>query len=649
MTISTTASLATFLGNGATSTFTFSFVGDSASDLSVIYTDADGNQTLLGASQYTLFLTSAAAGSLWGVGGTLTYPLTGSPIANGTSLTLFRTLPLLQTTSISNQGDFAPTVIERGLDTLCMQVQQVSARTGQLRGTWASGVDYSFGDVVQDGANGANTQNYYMCVIANTSTTWTADLAAGDWSLAIDVQTIAGYSGSAAASAVAASASAASASSSASSASTSASTATTAAANATTSETNAAASELNASTSATNAAASEVTAALDAAAAIAAANNAIGYRYGTSTSSNSIGTGAKTFTTQSGLAILSGGFITVSDSVTPANYLHGQVTSYSGTTLVVDVMDTGGTGTITSWNISPSSPQGPSGIGAGTVNAGTAAQLTYYAGSGTAVSGNANATISGGDLTVGQAGSVAGRILLSNATSGVTTIAPAVTGGGTITMPSGSGTILTQTSTQNLTNKTLTSNTNVLGGVTMTLGSDATGDIYYRSAGVLTRLPIGSATTVLHGGSTPSYSAVVEADITLADNTTNNASTSKHGFVKKLPNNAAVYFDGTGNYSAPAGGILASGYVTVSGTTPTLVRGTNCSVAYGGSTGNFIITFLSTLSTSNPIIVVNVPSVGGNSPQIGAPSARSSASITIQCFTYNGVSQNPPYFDFIVV
>src|SRR5574338_246180 len=46
---------------------------------------------------------------------------------------------------------------------------------------------------------------------------------------------------------------------------------------------------------------------------------------------------------------------------------------------------------------------------------------------------------------------------------------------------------------QTLTNKTLTSVTNILGGVTMSLGSDATGDIYYRnSSGILTRLPIGS-------------------------------------------------------------------------------------------------------------------------------------------------------------
>lgn len=48
-------------------------------------------------------------------------------------------------------------------------------------------------------------------------------------------------------------------------------------------------------------------------------------------------------------------------------------------------------------------------------------------------------------------------------------------------------------------------------------------------------------------------SPVVEADQTLADNTTNNVSTSKHGFAPKLPNDATKYLDGTGAYSVPAG------------------------------------------------------------------------------------------------
>lgn len=46
----------------------------------------------------------------------------------------------------------------------------------------------------------------------------------------------------------------------------------------------------------------------------------------------------------------------------------------------------------------------------------------------------------------------------------------------------------------------------VIGGVTMTLGSDATGDIYYRnSSGILTRLGVGTSKQTLHGGTNPQW------------------------------------------------------------------------------------------------------------------------------------------------
>ena len=41
-------------------------------------------------------------------------------------------------------------------------------------------------------------------------------------------------------------------------------------------------------------------------------------------------------------------------------------------------------------------------------------------------------------------------------------------------------------------------------------------------------------------------------DMTFSDNTTNNASTSKHGFLKKLDNSATNFMNGQGNWAAPA-------------------------------------------------------------------------------------------------
>ena len=79
--------------------------------------------------------------------------------------------------------------------------------------------------------------------------------------------------------------------------------------------------------------------------------------------------------------------------------------------------------------------------GGGTVNSGTAGQLTYYGATGTAVSGNANATISSGALTLGQSGTQ-GSVVLNGSTSGATTIAPTATAGTTTaTLPANTGTI----------------------------------------------------------------------------------------------------------------------------------------------------------------------------------------------------------------
>lgn len=449
MTISSTSNQTMLLGNGSTTVFNFSFIGDAAPFFFVIYTDAVGTQTLLNSAQYSLFLNPATVGSLWGIGGTLTYPLTGPPIADGTSLTLTRTLPLLQTVSLSNQGDMWPTVTERALDTLCMQIQQVSGRTGQIRGVWTGGIAYNYGDVVQDGINGTNTQNYYMCAIANTSNMWSSDLAAGDWVLVIDVQTIAGYATTASAGAATATAQAAIATTEAGISTAGASTATTQAAIATsaaaTSTTNAAsaaadvvlthadvvlthADVVTANTAATTATSGATTATTqagiattqagiattEAGIATAQAIIAASTLTATSTTSNTIGTGTFSFTTQTNKQFQSGQFIVISSG---ANYIAGNVTSYNPTAgaLVISASSSSGSGTFTSWNISVSGIPGTSGTGSGTVTSvsvstanGVSASvasptstpaLTFTLGAIAPTSVNASGTVQGSNLS----------------------------------------------------------------------------------------------------------------------------------------------------------------------------------------------------------------------------------------------------------
>jgi len=82
---------------------------------------------------------------------------------------------------------------------------------------------------------------------------------------------------------------------------------------------------------------------------------------GTSTTSLTISTGSKTLTTQENLEYTDATFVVIASRANNTNYMHGQVTSYSGTTLVVNVLDTGGSGTHADWDINISAPQGPQG------------------------------------------------------------------------------------------------------------------------------------------------------------------------------------------------------------------------------------------------------------------------------------------------
>jgi hypothetical protein len=82
----------------------------------------------------------------------------------------------------------------------------------------------------------------------------------------------------------------------------------------------------------------------------------------------------------------------------------------------------------------------------------------------------------------------------------------------------------------------------------------------------------GTSTTVLHGNATgnPSFSAIVEDDITFSDNTTGNANSSRHGLLPKLSNVSTEYLNGQGNFATPSG--IVSSYSTVNFTNQTSVN-----------------------------------------------------------------------------
>ena len=108
----------------------------------------------------------------------------------------------------------------------------------------------------------------------------------------------------------------------------------------------------------------------------------IGYYNLTSVSSVAIATGSKTFTTN--LSNISTAFtvgtrVRVAYVTTPANYMEGVITSFSGTTLVVNVDSIGGSGTYANWTISVAGIQGSNGV---TSITGTANQVIASASTG---------------------------------------------------------------------------------------------------------------------------------------------------------------------------------------------------------------------------------------------------------------------------
>lgn len=286
---------------------------------------------------------------------------------------------------------------------------------------------------------------------------------------------------------------------------------------------------------------------------------------GTSTTAVAIGSGSKSFTTQPGLQFFPGGTLNIASNASALNYMNGTVTSYNTTTgaLVVSVLSFGGSGTHSDWNISVSGIQGPP----GTVTAITVATANGLAG-----------TSSGGGtpqltLTTSITGIVKGNgTSLSAATAGVDYVIPS----GSISGNAG----------------TVTTNANLTGPVTS----------------------VGNATSVSNG-------VITEAMQLLSDNTTNNVSTSKHGYAPKAPADATKFLNGAGVYSTP----VTSALIGTSTTSLAIATGTITFTTQSGLTlgaGQYVVIpshanpanyfFGQVTSYSGTTLVVSVTVDGGS-------------------------------------
>lgn len=135
--------------------------------------------------------------------------------------------------------------------------------------------------------------------------------------------------------------------------------------------------------------------------------------------------------------------------------------------------------------------------------------------------------------------------------------------------------------------------------------------------------PLGSATVSnivtidAQGRITALSSATIappESAVTFTDITTNNVSTTKHGFAPKAPNDATKYLDGTGAYTVPAGGVAAASRASYQANQwVTLVGGGIAAAGAAGTLNNEYCTtgYIETTVTVSTA-AIDVTTLGGN-------------------------------------
>lgn len=349
MTISSTTAKVSYAGNGVTTAFAFNYPYLATSHLEVtLVVDSTGVETVK--TETTHYTVSAA-------GATGTVTMLTAP-ASGETLIIRRKPPLTQAVDLATNDAFPAQTVEDQLDKAVHIDQYLQEQ-----------IDRSIKAPIGD-------TSPVMALPTAADRANKALIFDADGDVAVSTDDYEDQATAAAASAAAASASAAAASGSASTASTAATNAQTAETNAETAET--AAEAAQAAAEAAQAAAE--TAETNAETAQAAAEAAAAKMSGTSATSVAIGTGSKGFTTQADKYFTVGTWLLIASDADETNYMHGQVTAYSGTSLTVNVTNVGGAGTFGDWIVTvsgtrgavgatgatgPQGPEGPTGPGTG--------------------------------------------------------------------------------------------------------------------------------------------------------------------------------------------------------------------------------------------------------------------------------------------
>lgn len=124
MTIPSTARKAgPLLGTGVQTAWPFTFKVFAESDIAVAIANALGTETALVLD--TDYSVSLNANQDTSPGGTVTYPISGTPLATGSVLSIVGDLDYDQPLDLPSGGNFSPLALENELDRLAMQIQQL--------------------------------------------------------------------------------------------------------------------------------------------------------------------------------------------------------------------------------------------------------------------------------------------------------------------------------------------------------------------------------------------------------------------------------------------------------------------------------------------------------------------------------------------
>ena len=140
-------------GNGSTTTFAYGFIIPYQSNGTTPAVSAYlTNTTTSAVTPLVLGTDYSISGVGNSAGGTVTYPITGSPLAAGNTITIQRSLAYIQPTAVGNTA-FYPHTVEQVADNLDMQIQQLNTTLAGFGGNFVTSFNTRNGAVVLSSAD----------------------------------------------------------------------------------------------------------------------------------------------------------------------------------------------------------------------------------------------------------------------------------------------------------------------------------------------------------------------------------------------------------------------------------------------------------------------------------------------------------------